>query len=91
MTKLINERIGCLNWELENLAISANGRDWEVHTSLPDGWAEDRGANTAPRGYMLICNRQPRWLKNGKLNPNRKTALLRMYPASEYDEEGKLL
>jgi len=73
------------------MTIGANGRDWEVHTSLPDGWAESRGANTAPRGYMLIYNRQPRWLKNGKLNPNRKTALLRMYSTAEYDEEGKLL
>lgn len=73
------------------MTIHANGRDWEVYTSLPDGWVEDRGANTAPQGYMLIHNRQPRWRKDGKLNPNRKTALLRTYPATEYDEEGKLL
>lgn len=91
MAKLINERIGRLNWELENLAISANGRNWEVYTSLPDGWAEDRGANTAPRGYMLIYNLQPRWRKDGKLNPNRKTALLRTYSAAGYDKEGELL
>jgi len=73
------------------MTIGANGRDWEVHTSLPDGWIRVQGATTAPRGYELIANREPRWLKSGKLNPDRKTALLRTYPATEYDEEGKLL
>lgn len=87
MAKLINERIGRLNWELENLAISANGRDWEVYTSLPGGWIRVQGATTAPRGYGLITNREPRWLKNGKLNPDRKTALLQLRPASECDSK----
>jgi len=77
--------------EENQMTTRANGRDWEVYTSLPDGWIRVQGATTTPRGYGLITNREPRWLKIGTLNPDRKTALLRTYPATEYDEEGKLL
>jgi len=77
--------------EENQMTIRANDRDWEVYTSLPGGWIRVQGATTMPRGYELITNREPRWRKDGKLNPNRKTALLRTYPATEYDEEGKLL
>lgn len=73
--------------EENQMTIRANGRDWEVYTSLPGGWIRVQGATTPPRGYGLITNREPRWLKNGKLNPNRKTAMLQLRPASECDSE----
>jgi len=28
----------------------------QVYESMPDGWHENRGAQTAPRGYVWISN-----------------------------------